>query len=131
MDCCSFHCLCLWLCAISIASIRLDRASTYLLNSSVSGSSQPSLTVTLLAVLRQDNISYNNCLLVEEDNVGFPDFVGREAEDADAAVVRLVPPELVVVPHLVVFSIQHSTMLVQYVQYSKHFLPAATKRWIS
>ena len=38
--------------------------------------------------------------LVEEHDVRFPDLVGRQPQHADAAVVRLVPLQLVVVPHL-------------------------------
>ncbi len=37
--------------------------------------------------------------LVEEHDVRLPDLVWREPEHADAAVVGLVPLQLVVVPH--------------------------------
>ena len=51
--------------------------------------------------------------LVEEDDVGLPDLVWREPQHADPAVVRLIPLELVVVPHLntVHYStVQYSTL---------------------
>jgi len=39
-------------------------------------------------------------LLVEEDNVRLPDFVGENANDADAAEVSRLPDQLVIIPQL-------------------------------
>ena len=39
-------------------------------------------------------------LLVEEDDVGLPDFVWGKTEHADASVIGLVPLQLIVLPHL-------------------------------
>ena len=38
--------------------------------------------------------------LVEQHDVGLPDLVRGEPEHADAAVVRLVPLQLVIIPNL-------------------------------
>jgi hypothetical protein len=38
--------------------------------------------------------------LVEQDDIGLPNLVRGQTEDADAAVVSLVPAELIVIPNL-------------------------------
>ena len=38
--------------------------------------------------------------LVEENNVGFPDFMRKNSDDVDATVLTGIPLELVVVPQL-------------------------------
>ena len=39
-------------------------------------------------------------LLVEEHDIGLPDFVWGKTEHADASVVSLVPLQLIILPHL-------------------------------
>ena len=51
--------------------------------------------------------------LVEEHDVRFPDLVGRQPQHADAAVVRLVPLQLVVVPHLNQIFLAHRKNIAQ------------------
>jgi len=42
----------------------------------------------------------NDGILVEEDDVGFPDFAGDDPDDGDAAKLARLPAQLVVLPQL-------------------------------
>ena len=60
------------------------------------------LNYKILLVVKIQNNSWSGpkYLLVEQHDVGFPHLVGRQSEYADAAVVRLVPLQLVIIPNL-------------------------------
>ena len=45
-------------------------------------------------------VSVTTIILVEEDDVGFPDFAGHDAYDSDAAELARFPAKLVVLPQL-------------------------------
>ncbi len=54
--------------------------------------------------LKNNSLAAAINLLVEQHDVGLPHLVGGQPEHADAAVVRLVPLQLVIIPNLENFS---------------------------
>ena len=51
-------------------------------------------------VIRKAIASSATNLLIEKNQVGLPDFVGRKSQHGNAAVIRLVPSKLVIFPFL-------------------------------
>ena len=57
-------------------------------------------------------LEWDGDVLVEEDDVGFPDFVGCDANDADGAELCRVPLQLVISPQLHTPAYVHGQRLV-------------------